>query len=770
MRAKTGLSEICEVTALAIMLVPTSATMIGQQQPVVNRPSTSSVQVTPRQAPSPYGNAPNPAVRLQRAQGTITGYVYWQMNVLQPNSDCQGLTVKVITVNKSGMPLQLLASTNTLTAAGPLTDYSAQGAPKYMLCSFSFQNMPEHVSVRTLLYGPPSGSFVIPAAFQIPGDTCASTPQSTLSFILTAGETLCGDGAFNINFKLNSTAMARPPGSTAPLLNGSGKPQGMLSNPGTMSSPAATTATRNTISGTTLLPAQTDAAGSMTPSGQTGLLSGAKSGVNGNSTAAIGGTGGYTGTTKPGEKAPGPGGLSGGIKPVDSTASTTEGRSWMPGAPITSANFVPKMPPISSNAKRDASQPADAAEKMKMRSQVKAQLLAAHQRTGQRNSVLTVSHANVPEIQALQQQLTFVSSLRTQGALTKNALLVSQNPNVRMKPPGSSSPMLNAPPPAKFCPGPQIHAVNGKTSGVVFTQDPQYNDYIITGCGFGTQEGQVYLSGAIANGRINMAVKPGAWSDTQIEAMFLSGLTGVRDGWPDLIVAPVTGSPAKLPNARFYAQRQSVLLPYIPQQYANLANVPVGDGKPGSGTMYCPGPDLMKLFPCIAFNAGVKLDGMTNGVDHRNDTNSFPVSNAVDREGGRQQFNSGEDTFDLSYMAPGFEIDYSTVFWYAWTSDVCEGWASDAFPKKPGDSVAYDTEGYYNWQDKTKTKIVVGWGVDHCAWRWLGIFRVDDWYNSGYSLQVHVIGPIGVDPWTGLPVPKSPNFKQAQPRTLKTLP
>jgi hypothetical protein len=39
--------------------------------------------------------------------------------------------------------------------------------------------------------------------------------------------------------------------------------------------------------------------------------------------------------------------------------------------------------------------------------------------------------------------------------------------------------------------------------------------------------------------------------------------------------------------------------------------------------------------------------------------------------------------------------------------------------------------------------------VDHCAWRWLGIFKVDDWYNSGYSLQVYVKGPIGIDPWTG---------------------
>jgi hypothetical protein len=364
-----------------------------------------------------------------------------------------------------------------------------------------------------------------------------------------------------------------------------------------------------------------------------------------------------------------------------------------------------------------------------------------------------------------------VNSLRTQGAVTNGTLIAAQSPHQmpKIQPPSSSNPMLHLPPLSKICPAPQIHSVNGKTSGVVFTQDPQYNDYIITGCGFGTQEGQVYLSGAVSSGRINMVVKTGTWSDTQIEVMVQPGLEGVLDGWPDLVVAPIGNSSAKFPNGRFYAQRESVLLPNIPQQYATLANVVVGDSTHGFGTKYCPGPDLSHLFPCIAFNAGPPLDGIINGHGEFPGPNE-QVSNAVDRDGGQLQFNSGTDVYDLSGMVPGFAIDYSSVSWYAWTSDVCEGWASDAFPKKPGDSVGYDTEGYYNWQEKTKTKIVVGWGVDHCAWRWLGIFKVDDWYNSGYSLQVHVVGPIGIDPWTGRPVPKTRNYTQVQPNKVVRVP
>lgn len=754
----------------AIVISASIAACSQQQPPTVTRPTASSAQATPRKTNSPYGSAIGTQAELKRASGAITGFVYWQMSVLQPQADCQGLTVKVATVSKSGMPLQLLATTNTFTAMGPVTDYSTPGTPKYMLCSYSLHNLPENVSLRTLLYGPPSKAFVTPPAFQIPGGTCASGPPSTLSFMLTGGEMLCGDGAFNINFKLTPPTMA---GSavTAPLLNGPVEPKGMLANSGTTPAHETTARTPNQVGGATLLPGQTNAAGGVTASAQPGLLT-AKAGGNGNSARTIGGAGGYAGTTQPGDKNPGSGVSSGGIKPADATRSSAESWNSIPGAPIASGSFVPQMPPLSSNPKRDASQPITAGEKAKIRSQLKSQFLAAHPGTGRSGQlVVTLSHANVPEIQALQQQMNFVTSLRTEGFLTKKALLVAQNPNqVRIQPPSASNPLLHAPPTTTICPSPQIHAVNGKTSGVVFTQDPQYNDYVITGCGFGSQEGQVYLAGAIANGRINMAVKPGMWSDTQIEARFLSGLTGVRDGWPDLIVAPISGSPAKFPNSRFYAQRQSVLLPYIAQQYANLANVPVGDGTHGSGTMYCPGPGLTKLFPCIAFNAGVKLDGMTNGVDHRNDTNSFAVSNAVDREGGQQQFNPGEDTFDLSYMAPGFEIDDVTTFWYDWIYDVCEGWASDAFPKKFGDSVGADVQGYYSTNVKSKTKIVIDWAVPHCGWRWLGIFRVDDWYNSGYSLQVKVIGPIGVDPWTGLPIPKSPNVAQPQPNTLKAVP
>jgi hypothetical protein len=435
---------------------------------------------------------------------------------------------------------------------------------------------------------------------------------------------------------------------------------------------------------------------------------------------------------------------------------------------IPSGSFVPKMGSMSTNAKRDASPPADAAAKAQIKSKLGAQVTSARQLTGPFVKMTSPTPSEAPEIRTLQQQKAYVASLRTQAGSTGQIMTPIQvSKTIGSNQP--SNPMLHAPLPNQICPVPQVRAVNGKTSGVVFTQDPLYNDYIITGCGFGTQPGQVYLSGAVTGGRLNMLVKPQQWTDTRIEAVVEPGLTGVLDGWPDLIVAsPGTPTPVKFSNSRFYAQRQRVLLPTIPQQHATLANVTVGDNTHGYGTMYCAGPDTTHLFPCVAFNAGPPLDGITNGHDHHGDP-SQAISNAVDRDGGQLEFKAGEDVYDLSSMAPGFEIDDVNVFWYAWTQDVCEGWASDAYPKKVGDSVGYETNGYYRFYKRTNTKLVVDWGVDHCAWRWLGVFKVNDWYNSGYSLQVYVKGPIGVDPWTGHAINKGVGLGEREPaRVIKT--
>ena len=214
---------------LVTMLIGGCVSVMAQQPP-----ARTQVQVTPQTKPSPSGSAANAAAGMRLPSGTITGFVYWQMNVFQPQANCQGLTVKIVTVTKSGMPLQLLSTTSTLTANGPMTDDSAQGTPKYMLCSYAFQNMPENVSLRALLYGAPTTASVsTPSVLQIPGGNCNSTPSSTLSFILTGGEMLCGNGAFNVNFKVtfSPSAIERSPEKSTLIPNAGGPPHGLVEQP-----------------------------------------------------------------------------------------------------------------------------------------------------------------------------------------------------------------------------------------------------------------------------------------------------------------------------------------------------------------------------------------------------------------------------------------------------------------------------------------------------------------------------------------------------------
>src|ERR1700687_4537342 len=568
-----------EPTVLAVVLLSSSTIVIGQQRPpTVTHPSPSNVQVSPQRGPSPYGSAANTATGMKPTLGAIAGFVYWQMNVLQPQSDCQGLTVKVATVTKSGLPLQLLSTTSTFSPMGPVTDYSAAGAPQYMRCSYSFHNMPDNVYLRVLFYGPPSAVVVTPPAFQIPGGNCNSGPPSTLSFMLTGGEMVCGDNAFNINFKLTSAAAAAPrPTAPSILLPHAPSSGGMLSQP--QAAPANATSAAPNQGGATLLPANPSSApgnASNTPASNGMLAPTVKPG----GAASISGSGGFTGGVKPGTAPPRnpltnadvirmqKAGISESVivhsiqsstkqfdfsstslqalrqahvtpkvlaamcdgsapacpQAVGTTETATPASKVelnpQPFPPRTAANpagatpgadaslnsqpllpgagvgYVPKMPPMTSSPKRDASPAADAATKAEIKSKLKAQLAASSRRSASPQKVTPKpEQSDGPEVQALQKQRIFLESLRSQPSTAKDRLVSARTPNLALHPGQSpADPKLMAPPPlSKLCLTAQIHSVNRATSNVTFTQDPADNDYIISGCDFGSQEGEVYL-------------------------------------------------------------------------------------------------------------------------------------------------------------------------------------------------------------------------------------------------------------------------------------
>jgi len=231
MKRAVGIAWILKAVSAATVLLNMAGIVTAQQQPpVVTHPTTSRAQGTPRTGSSPYGSAAAAQTSVKVAAGTIAGYVYWDMSSAQYkfSSPCQGLTVNVSTISKSGG--QVLTTTSNFTSMGPLTDLSSPGAPRYMLCSYSFHQIPvgEYLRVTAAVNAAAflkAVSVQNPPDFEIFGGNCNNTPQSALSFILTGGEMVCGNNAFNINLKLygSGSLSGIQPARSGPLLqNGSG--------------------------------------------------------------------------------------------------------------------------------------------------------------------------------------------------------------------------------------------------------------------------------------------------------------------------------------------------------------------------------------------------------------------------------------------------------------------------------------------------------------------------------------------------------------------
>jgi hypothetical protein len=226
-------------------------------------------------------------------------------------------------------------------------------------------------------------------------------------------------------------------------------------------------------------------------------------------------------------------------------------------------------------------------------------------RTTMRNPALGLARIQPQVLTILQQQKTFVAGhgirmasqqtasgplLRNQGILGPTTPMSSGNPpssnsgaaataakaNTGLK--TTQDPRLLAPQPLKgmtaVCRSPVISDVNGKPTKAVFTSEPEYNQYVIRGCFFGTAMGKAYLVGKF--NALEVALQPTYWVDNEIDARVDPNVAGELDqDNVSLVVAPVKGQEIKAGGFQFYAVRSdpAVLLPYIPQNWVWLSAV-----------------------------------------------------------------------------------------------------------------------------------------------------------------------------------------------------
>lgn len=240
------------------------------------------------------------------------------------------------------------------------------------------------------------------------------------------------------------------------------------------------------------------------------------------------------------------------------------------------------------------------------------------------------------------------------------------------------------------CTRPTIVTVNGQTKGTVFTPDPQFNLYTITGCMFGDRQGQAYIYGAFAAGQVSLQIE--FWSDTQIVAKVVPQITGELDQNNVTLVVVPSGAPqVQKPGFKFYAMRETTLLTKIPVSAFNYKPLLDAGGSP--------------VVPIYTTPAGQGFEGRSSGV-YRTSV---------------EPFSGGSDLFDFKGLRPGFTTE-SLAFQYFMLPQI-----GGATYQVLG---SWETE----WRDDN---ILVRWQMQHS--RQQGY--------SYYGLSVWVSGPRGVSPW-----------------------
>lgn len=171
-----------------------------------------------------------------------------------------------------------------------------------------------------------------------------------------------------------------------------------------------------------------------------------------------------------------------------------------------------------------------------------------------------------------------------------------------------------------------IRSVNQKSSGIIFTPDPRYNLYTITGCGFGTTQGKIYLQGGVGafpahSGKIMLApVDPvRGWTDRAIIAKVDPSVTGELDqNNVSLVIETASGQRGQSSGFSFYAMRGPAFpLKSIPSS----AVCSTGDSSPCSfssgyisqfGVLFSPAGGF--TYPASDYTAAVFRQPMANQV------------------------------------------------------------------------------------------------------------------------------------------------------------
>jgi hypothetical protein len=736
-------------------------------------------------AATPIAESPGMLPNVQMLNGVLMGYVYWDSSTIgyNVNTPCSGFQVTI----KQGTPPSggAIGFEQFSTVGTYNNNFSSVGkVGKYAVCQYAVNHLPEgkdlqvqvqasKVNFKTAVFPttPPTANNPN-GPIKINGGKCNQLPPATPS-VSTLGSSwwTCGDHAYNVNYLMqppqNIPGLSGGGGTiqvaqSQPLLPGSASTNGMV-NPGPQQR--------------MLLPATGPTTGMINsgPAQNPGVVSPGPMDIPGRSH--------NPGATNPGPvNLPGPTKDPGAINPGPiGTPGTTNSPGAINPGPINSPQI-----PIGANSSQIGTggminpasghnadelnpQPLPPRSISSISSSGRAARAKAITRTGPIAAIrlsATQQSRKITNANAAMQNTQIIAVLQrqTQAAegeiaamklsLHPSGVQAGMGPAQTMAATASGGPANVVPVqagvlssgtassshssiagvlPAQFqslaitCsrdPAMRVLTVSGGQSAAVFTQDAKYNFYTIKGCSFGdpgpNAKAYIYSQGTF---RADFQIEQ--WSDNWIKLSINPNLKGIDDqNNVTLVIQRQDGKQASKDGFRFYAARETILLPNIPQRYFSLYGFRLDNSvtkswKPTytSGSSATVAPNLPGLSAEVQWTLTTDPNGSIVG---------------------------GSDIYDFSHLHSTFALQDAQMEW----KDIsCDG--GDYQFASSNDNWGID------WYQNAGVK--VAWQGQGCVPKpgsCGGAFQPDCFVyppETNYGVDVWVTGPRGVDPWTGKP-------------------
>jgi hypothetical protein len=672
----------------------------------------ATAQITGAKPPDPNISAPGPqrhgapaqpqpqrpGARAQQpvlqapGNGVIEGFVYWDTGAIthQPAGSCSGLAVTVSVPNGLSGPFQgykpLATLTNNFKYVGQVKAMLTGGKIlTYDVCTYGYSQVPVGIPVQVQLTVPQLTAFsptATPQPSQIAAITiinaqCNMLPSlnpTTLADLTTHWGT-CQNMAYDVNFVLQHSVSLHTQSASGTSAS-SPSHAGAQRNPGPAGAPL------------------------LKDPGPGGMLAAKNSGSAGmlqQVTPAPIGT--------PSTKDPGPPGMPSSKRVAVGLRTTVKLKPPRQSRKINNPQARLQDQAIIAVLRKQSQAATAEAAAMKLGIRAAGNQIGAGPSRTMAATTLTGRASSAPTSTGA----VSVGSVGHSGAVS--SLLPSQFQNLAIT--CSQDPSM------------RVLSISGGPTPVIFTPDPKYNFYTITGCSFGSPgtNSKVYI---YYQGAFHEDFQVQEWSDNWIKLSLDQNISGVDDqNSVVLVVQRDDGKQWTKQGYKFYAVRQTVQLAPIPQPDFSLNRF-----RPDSAVTQSWKPTYTS-----ASSSGVtpNLPGLSAEVHW--DITADPDGSLV----------GGTDIYDLSHLHSTFVLDSA---WMQWRDVSCTDPDFNQF-------AASKNNWSLDWYGASGVQ--VGWQGQICKntpGSCGGAFQGDCFANSpesNYGVSISVTGPRGIDPWSGKP-------------------